>query len=681
MDFSVLIPVYNRDELVRRAIESCLRQTGPEFEVVLIDDGSTDGTAGVLASYQSARVRILTHERNLGVSAARTTGAAAARGEWCVWLDSDFELLPGALARLAQYCRTAPEDVANVASLCLWDDGRVTPVPTPRTERTLDYAEYLRFYAGLELTEYFNTVRRNAHAALPPPFGRAHEMSFHLALAKAFRFRIVPEILVKIHTDAAVRITAAPPRPYAAALLESASDRAIDAERILEEHGETLRAHVPAMFHDFASLAMWNHLLAGRRRAALRHMWTGSPRLARSGRAWFHLVVGLASPRALAAAKAHWQHRRNVRSRPRSSRTAPHKVVYFGGYDPEYTRSRVFIKALRRRGVEVAECVSRARVRALRLLQLAMAYARASRGASVLIVSAGGQSYVPLAKLLALATRKPLVFDAFFSYYQVHVLDTKRLGSHSLKGRYFYYLDKISASLADLVLVDTSRTVDYYVETFGLPRARFRPIPIGSDDEYFQPAVSHTTPDGPGPFVVFLVTSYFPLHGVEHVLEAARLLESTPEIRFVIVGDGYLRERMLERACSLELANTTFEAAVPPVELAAHMARADVCLGQFGATAASDMVVPAKVFDALAMAKPVVTSGTRAILDAFEDGTHLLCCPPADPTALRDAILRLYRDPRLRAKIAAQGYRRFRERYALEPIGNRLLEVLREATA
>jgi hypothetical protein len=140
-------------------------------------------------------------------------------------------------------------------------------------------------------------------------------MSFHLALAKTFRFRIVPEILVKIHTDAPIRITAGPPRNYADALLLCARDRAIDADRILDEHGETMRVSVPALFADLAGVAMWNNLLAGRRRAALRDLRAAFPRLAMSGRTWFHLAVGLASPGALAAAKAHWQYQRYVRPR------------------------------------------------------------------------------------------------------------------------------------------------------------------------------------------------------------------------------------------------------------------------------------------------------------------------------------------------------------------------------
>jgi glycosyltransferase involved in cell wall biosynthesis len=166
---------------------------------------------------------------------------------------------------------------------------------------------------------------------------------------------------------------------------------------------------------------------------------------------------------------------------------------------------------------------------------------------------------------------------------------------------------------------------------------------------------------GDGSFVVFLVTSFFPLHGVEHVLEAAKLLESTPAIRFRIVGDGYLRDTMLARARALRLTNTTFEGLVPAAELPARMAGADICLGQFGATAASDMVVPAKVFDALAMAKPVVTSGTLAIRDAFVDGT--LAARPGRPARLGGHS---YRDPSLRRD--QPGHWRFREA-RLDPIG------------
>jgi glycosyltransferase involved in cell wall biosynthesis len=94
---SVIIPTYNRAALVREAVASVLAQTCQDFEVVVVDDGSTYGTAAALAGYRDIRVH--RHRRRRGVAAARNTGVAAARGEWLAFLDSDDLWLPDKLAR------------------------------------------------------------------------------------------------------------------------------------------------------------------------------------------------------------------------------------------------------------------------------------------------------------------------------------------------------------------------------------------------------------------------------------------------------------------------------------------------------------------------------------------------------------------------------------------------------
>jgi glycosyltransferase involved in cell wall biosynthesis len=98
--FSVLIPTLNRAKVLPRALESVLAQTCTDFELIVLDDGSTDETASVVASYDDERVRYVRHER-AGVSAARNAAAEAATGEVFVFLDSDDELLPHALERIA----------------------------------------------------------------------------------------------------------------------------------------------------------------------------------------------------------------------------------------------------------------------------------------------------------------------------------------------------------------------------------------------------------------------------------------------------------------------------------------------------------------------------------------------------------------------------------------------------
>jgi len=98
MTLSVVIPVYERQELGERALRSALAQAVDGMEVVLVDDGSVPPFSLPADLASDARVRLLRHAVNQGAGAARDTGIAAARGEWIAFLDSDDYWLPGTLA-------------------------------------------------------------------------------------------------------------------------------------------------------------------------------------------------------------------------------------------------------------------------------------------------------------------------------------------------------------------------------------------------------------------------------------------------------------------------------------------------------------------------------------------------------------------------------------------------------
>lgn len=114
---SVLIPTYDRADLVPGAVESVLEQTyGDELEILVVVDGSTDGTADVLrARFDDARLRILEKE-NGGLSSARNAGIEAARGSYIALLDDDDRCLPERLA-----CQVRALDEHPEAALCLSD--------------------------------------------------------------------------------------------------------------------------------------------------------------------------------------------------------------------------------------------------------------------------------------------------------------------------------------------------------------------------------------------------------------------------------------------------------------------------------------------------------------------------------------------------------------------------------
>jgi glycosyltransferase involved in cell wall biosynthesis len=125
-----LIPTFNRADLVLRAIRSVLQSTRPGaavFEVIVVDDGSDDGTRERLSAViNSDQIVYVGLASNRGVAAARNAGIAIARGEWIVLLDSDNELLPNAIERLQTALEMLPPSVGVFWGNCIERNGRAT---------------------------------------------------------------------------------------------------------------------------------------------------------------------------------------------------------------------------------------------------------------------------------------------------------------------------------------------------------------------------------------------------------------------------------------------------------------------------------------------------------------------------------------------------------------------------
>lgn len=107
MRISVIIPVYNRENRIKQAVDSVLNQTRPADEIVVVDDGSTDTTHSVLAGYGD-KIHVI-HQENRGVSAARNRGIRASTGNWIALLDSDDEWFPDKLAKQEAWLKENPD--------------------------------------------------------------------------------------------------------------------------------------------------------------------------------------------------------------------------------------------------------------------------------------------------------------------------------------------------------------------------------------------------------------------------------------------------------------------------------------------------------------------------------------------------------------------------------------------
>lgn len=133
---SVIIPLYNKELIVERSIKSVLNQSFKDFELIIVDDGSTDGSVSIVESIHDDRIRLFKQE-NGGPSKARNTGVKMAKGDWVLFLDADDELLLDALETFLTLINKFPNfDIYNCGRyvqkgrekhyLHLWKDECVT---------------------------------------------------------------------------------------------------------------------------------------------------------------------------------------------------------------------------------------------------------------------------------------------------------------------------------------------------------------------------------------------------------------------------------------------------------------------------------------------------------------------------------------------------------------------------
>ncbi len=114
--FTVVIPTYNRPEMLKRAIGSVIEQTFGEIEIIVVDDHSTEDTALVVSSFCDSRIRYMMNHRTKGACGARNVGVFSANGKWVAFLDDDDIWLPDKLSKQYEAIRSAKATVGLVCS-------------------------------------------------------------------------------------------------------------------------------------------------------------------------------------------------------------------------------------------------------------------------------------------------------------------------------------------------------------------------------------------------------------------------------------------------------------------------------------------------------------------------------------------------------------------------------------
>lgn len=202
---SVVMPVFNREDRVSRAIESVLRQEHADFEFVIVDDASTDGTVDVIRGYADPRIVLLRQPHNQHAAAARNRGILAARSELICFIDSDDEFLPRKLAFVVRHFADHPALEALIDSFELTYPPDVRQRHAARINPVLDDSEHILtgIYARrISKATPALSARRAAliavgmfDAALP----RRQDFDLVVRLARACRCATTDQVLWRKH--------------------------------------------------------------------------------------------------------------------------------------------------------------------------------------------------------------------------------------------------------------------------------------------------------------------------------------------------------------------------------------------------------------------------------------------------------------------------------------------------
>lgn len=231
---TVVLPTYNRAHILGAAVKSILNQTYQDFELIVVDDGSQDGTRGVVDSFHDPRIRYVRHETNRGLSAGRNTGAREARGIYIANQDSDDTWDPGKLEREVKALEAAPPSVGVAYSRLekIFPDGKKVLLPNDGFS-PVSGDLHTKLLEGNFITMQVALVKKDVFGAVgwfDESIPALQDWDFWLRVSKRYEFVYVPGVGVRasISDDS---------------ITKNKKKRLVAREMIFKKHGEEFKRY------------------------------------------------------------------------------------------------------------------------------------------------------------------------------------------------------------------------------------------------------------------------------------------------------------------------------------------------------------------------------------------------------------------------------------------------------
>jgi glycosyltransferase involved in cell wall biosynthesis len=348
------------------------------------------------------------------------------------------------------------------------------------------------------------------------------------------------------------------------------------------------------------------------------------------------------------------------------------RAILWLGREPTYIRHDVIIKGLRENGVETIVCADTHKNMVVRFLRTLPQFIHATRKPHDFVwVGFFGHPLVPLARIF---TRKPVLFDAWLSSYETMVHARKSILGKSIGGFFFKWLDQFAAECSALTILSSEGEKNYFVTKLGVPREKMAVVLIGANTDKFviqrkKPALKT---------IVEFHGTFLPISGVETIVRAAKYLEKNKDIEIWLIGGGQTFDANKKLANELGLKNIQFLGRKPYSEIPSLLNQADISLGIFGSGEKANRILPTKMYEAMALAKPSITARSEGVLEILEEGKSVLLVESYDAKGLAEKIVWLSKNPKKGTEIGKNAYSIFLAKGTPKKIGERIIQLVND---
>jgi len=345
-------------------------------------------------------------------------------------------------------------------------------------------------------------------------------------------------------------------------------------------------------------------------------------------------------------------------------------VLWWGRYDPAYSRNRLVLRLFEESGWDI--CSFRPVASQLGTLE---AYLRALEKPDIIWVPCFRHRDVASAARWAGKWRVPLVLDLLISSYEKEVMERKKWPENSLKARRKLHREISIFFRGDVVVADTSAHARFFHDVLKVPEDRLEVLYVGAEEDMF---MEMPAPPPEPPFEILFYGSFLELHGTDVIVKAAAMTQDL-EARWILLGDGPARQKTQRMAA--EMKNVFFEPWIDYKSLPGRLAQAHILLGVLGPTVLTSLVIPNKMYQSMAVGRPVITSHSGAYRDNLQGSDVIGWIPAGDSAALAETVRSWLADPGGLAMRGKQTRRLFDRFFSEKTLRKMLASILEKAAA